>query len=66
MEQFENAPVPRAESTNRLKVGAVGLFGVLFMALANAAPITASDPGATQHQSRKLVSSSANACSVGM
>jgi amino acid transporter len=41
MEQFENAPVPRAESTNRLKVGAVGLVGVLFMALANAAPITA-------------------------
>jgi amino acid transporter len=41
IEQFENAPVPRAESTNRLKVGAVGLFGVLFMALANAAPITA-------------------------
>jgi amino acid transporter len=41
MEQFENAPVPRAESVNKLKVGAVGLFGVLFMALANAAPITA-------------------------
>jgi len=41
IEQFENAPVPRAESSNRLKVGAVGLFGVLFMALANAAPITA-------------------------
>jgi len=40
-EQFENAPVPRAESTNKLKVGAIGLFGVLFMALANAAPITA-------------------------
>jgi amino acid transporter len=41
LEQFENAPVPRSESTNKLKVGAVGLFGVLFMALANAAPITA-------------------------
>jgi len=41
MEQFENAPVPRAESTNKLKVGAVGLFAVLFMATANAAPITA-------------------------
>jgi amino acid transporter len=41
IEQFENAPIPRAESTNKLKVGAVGLFGVLFMALANAAPITA-------------------------
>lgn len=41
MEQFENAPVPRAESTHNLKVGAIGLFGVLFMALANAAPITA-------------------------
>ena len=41
MEQFENAPIARAESTNKLKVGAVGLVGVLFMALANAAPITA-------------------------
>jgi len=41
MEQFENVPIPRAESTNRLKPGAIGLFGVLFMALANAAPITA-------------------------
>ncbi len=41
MEQFENAPVPRAESVNKLKVGAVGLMGVLFMATANAAPITA-------------------------
>jgi len=38
---FENAPVPRSESTAKLKVGAIGLFGVLFMALANAAPITA-------------------------
>ena len=41
MEQFENAPVPRSESVNKLKVGAVGIAGVLFMALANAAPITA-------------------------
>jgi amino acid transporter len=41
MEQFENAAVPRAESVNKLKVGAVGLLGVLFMATANAAPITA-------------------------
>jgi len=41
LEQFENAPIPRAESIDKLKVGAVGLFGVLFMALANAAPITA-------------------------
>jgi amino acid transporter len=41
IEEFANAPVPRAESINKLKVGAVGLFGVLFMALANAAPITA-------------------------
>lgn len=41
IEQFANAPVPRSESTNKLKVGAVGLSGVLFMALANAAPITA-------------------------
>lgn len=40
-ETFEHAPVPRAESTNKLKVGAVGLVGVLFMAVANAAPITA-------------------------
>ena len=40
-EIFEQAPVPRAESTNHLKVGAVGLLGVLFMAVANAAPITA-------------------------
>jgi amino acid transporter len=40
-EQFENAPIVNALSTNKLKVGAVGLFGVLFMALANAAPITA-------------------------
>jgi amino acid transporter len=41
IEQFENAAVPRAESSKKLKVGAVGLFAVLFMALANAAPITA-------------------------
>ncbi len=41
MEQFENAPIPRAESTHALKIGAVGLLGVLFMATANAAPITA-------------------------
>src|SRR3954471_16276395 len=38
---FEEAPVPRSASTNTLKVGAVGLAGVLFMAVANAAPITA-------------------------
>lgn len=38
---FEQAPIPRSESTNKLKVGAVGLAGVLFMAVANAAPITA-------------------------
>lgn len=38
---FEQAPVPRSESTHALKVGAVGLAGVLFMAVANAAPITA-------------------------
>jgi len=37
----ENAPVPRSESTHKLKPGAVGLFGVLFIAVANAAPITA-------------------------
>ncbi|MDQ1690458.1 MAG: hypothetical protein QOH56_1464 [Pseudonocardiales bacterium] len=37
----EEAPVPRSGDVQRLKVGAIGLFGVLFMALANAAPITA-------------------------
>ena len=40
-EAFEDAPVARAASSNTLKVGAVGLAGVLFMAVANAAPITA-------------------------
>jgi amino acid transporter len=38
---LENAPVPRSESTHQLKPGAVGLTGVLFIAVANAAPITA-------------------------
>ncbi|WP_030437787.1 APC family permease [Actinoplanes subtropicus] len=38
-EAIADAPVPRA--TNTLKAGAVGLAGVLFMAVANAAPITA-------------------------
>jgi amino acid transporter len=45
----ENVPVgaidttapPRTESLGKLKAGAVGLAGVLFMAVANAAPITA-------------------------
>jgi amino acid transporter len=41
IEAFDDAPVPRAASTNKLKVGAVGIAGVLFMAVANAAPITA-------------------------
>ena len=41
IEEFENAPVPKVAPTRALKVGAVGLFAVLFMALANAAPITA-------------------------
>jgi amino acid transporter len=41
MAAFEEAPVPRAASTHKLKAGAVGLAGVLFMAVANAAPITA-------------------------
>jgi amino acid transporter len=36
-----HAPVPRSESTHTLKVGAIGLSGVLLMAVANAAPITA-------------------------
>ena len=40
-EEVERAPVPRSESTHKLKAGAVGLVGVLFMAVANAAPITA-------------------------
>src|ERR1700760_3445568 len=40
-EAFEDAPIPRAATSNTLKVGAVGLAGVLFMAVANAAPITA-------------------------
>ena len=40
-EEIERAPVPRSESTHKLKAGAVGLVGVLFMAVANAAPITA-------------------------
>src|SRR6195952_4749405 len=40
-EAFDGAPVPRAAAGNTLKVGAVGLAGVLFMAVANAAPITA-------------------------
>jgi len=38
---IENAPVPRSESTHKLKPGAIGLMGVLFIAVANAAPITA-------------------------
>jgi amino acid transporter len=37
----DNSPVPEALHHNKLKVGAVGLAGVLFMAVANAAPITA-------------------------
>ena len=40
-EEVERAPVRRSESTHKLKAGAVGLAGVLFMAVANAAPITA-------------------------
>jgi amino acid transporter len=35
------APAPEVEHSHRLKAGAVGLMGVLFMAVANAAPITA-------------------------
>src|SRR5947209_16350858 len=41
LQTFENAPVPRSESVQHLKVGALGLAGVLFMAVANAATITA-------------------------
>jgi len=33
-EEFENASVPRAASSNKLKVGAVGLFGVSEIMLA--------------------------------
>ena len=40
-ESVENAPVPRSGSTHALKPGAIGLMGVLFIAVANAAPITA-------------------------
>jgi len=39
--QTDQNPVVTTDSGHRLKVGAVGLFGVLFMAVANAAPITA-------------------------
>lgn len=38
---YENAPVPRSEHPHALKAGAIGLSGVLFIAVANAAPITA-------------------------
>lgn len=34
-------PGPASHDSSRLKVGAIGLIGVLFMALANAAPVTA-------------------------
>lgn len=37
----DSAPVPEAFHHHSLKVGAIGLAGVLFMAVANAAPITA-------------------------
>src|SRR4051794_9182714 len=37
----DTAPVPEAIHHHSLKVGAIGLAGVLFMAVANAAPITA-------------------------
>src|SRR3712207_1658856 len=37
----DTSPVPEALHHNKLKVGAIGLAGVLFMAVANAAPITA-------------------------
>ena len=40
-EELERSLAPRSESTHKLKAGAVGLVGVLFMAVANAAPITA-------------------------
>jgi amino acid transporter len=40
-EAIERAPVRRSESTHHLKPGAIGLMGVLFIAVANAAPITA-------------------------
>jgi amino acid transporter len=40
-QSVENAPVPRSGSTHALKPGAIGLMGVLFIAVANAAPITA-------------------------
>ena len=40
-EEIERSVGPRSESVHHLKVGAIGLAGVLFMAVANAAPITA-------------------------
>lgn len=40
-EELERSVAPRSESVHHLKVGAIGLSGVLFMAVANAAPITA-------------------------
>jgi amino acid transporter len=40
-QSVENAPVPRAAHPHALKPGAIGLSGVLFIAVANAAPITA-------------------------
>jgi amino acid transporter len=40
-QSVENAPVPRAAHAHALKPGAIGLSGVLFIAVANAAPITA-------------------------
>lgn len=41
MSSIPPAPNDSTSSSQRLKVGSIGLFGVLFMALANAAPITA-------------------------
>jgi amino acid transporter len=40
-QSVENSPAPQSESTHKLKPGAIGLMGVLFIAVANAAPITA-------------------------
>jgi amino acid transporter len=40
-QSVENAPVPRSGPLHALKPGALGLMGVLFIAVANAAPITA-------------------------
>jgi amino acid transporter len=40
-DKFASVQRPKVLNVSRLRAGAIGLFGVLFMSLANAAPITA-------------------------